>query len=77
MAPTCEQFGRAIAEKIEEIESGTVRPGASAVEELLVRAGLGVRGRLELYDDHDDGLHLLALADPDLYWGVSLPEASA
>ena len=54
-----------------------MRPGASAVEELLVRAGLGVRGRLELYDDHDDGLHLLALADPDLYWGVSLPEASA
>ena len=65
------------AEKIEQIESGAVRPGASAVEELLVRAGQGMRARLELYDDHDDGLHLLALADPDFYWGVSLPEASA
>ena len=63
------------AAELEAIESGELRPGASAVEELLVRAGQGMRARLELYDDHDDGLHLLALADPDFYWGVSVAAA--
>ena len=65
------------AAALEEIESGAVRPGAAAVEELLGWAGLGVRARLEVYDDHDDGLHLLALADPDFYRGLAPRNASA
>ena len=65
------------AAELEKIESGALRPGASVVEELLGQAGLGVRARLELYDDHDDGLHLLALADPDFHRGLSPPKARA
>lgn len=47
------------------IEDGTLRPPVSMVERLFAAMGSCLRVRLEPYDDHDDGLHLQALADPE------------
>ena len=49
------------------IEDGTFRPPLTMVEHLLSAMGTYLRVRLEPYDDHDDGLHLQALADPERY----------
>ena len=59
-----EQAGLTSAE-LEAIESGASRLSASEVEDTLTAANGGTRGRLELYDDHDDVLHIGALADPE------------
>lgn len=49
------------------IESGELRPSVGELAQILDNAGTGLRIRLEPYDDHDDGLHLKALADPELH----------
>ena len=59
-----EQAGLTSAE-LEAIESGASRPSASEVEDILTAANGGTRGRVELYDNHDDVLHIGALADPE------------
>lgn len=52
---------------LDRIESGELRPPVGELARLLDNAGTGLRIRLEPYDDHDDGLHLKALADPELH----------
>ena len=49
------------------VESGEARPTVGKLAAMLARAGTGLRVRLEVYDDHDDGLHLSAPADPELH----------
>lgn len=49
------------------IEDGLTRPPVSELERVLSATGCALRARLEPYDDHDDGLHLRALADPVRY----------
>ena len=49
------------------IEDGRFRPPAKELQRVLSAMGCGLRARLEPYDDHDDGLHLRALADPERY----------
>ena len=51
------------AEALGRICSGVHRPTVGELAGLLQRAGTGLRVRLEVYDDHDDGLHLSAVAD--------------
>lgn len=63
-----EAFARAADVDIETLEricTGVHRPTIGELATLLDRAGCGLRVRLEVYDDHDDGLHLAALADPE------------
>lgn len=55
------------AERAEKIEDGAFRPPVSMVESLLAAMGACLAVRLKPYDDHDDGLHLQALADPERY----------
>ena len=45
--------------------SGAQRLSVGELAGLLERSGAGLRVRLEVYDDHDDGLHLSALSDPE------------
>ncbi len=52
---------------LDRIESGELRPPVGELVRILDNAGTGLRVRLEPYDDHDDGLHLKALADPELH----------
>ena len=54
-------------EALERIAAGRERPSTSELAAMLTRAGSGLRVRIEVYDDHDDGLHLSAQADPDLH----------
>ena len=49
------------------VEDGRFRPPVKEIERILSAMGYGLRTRLEPYDDHDDGLHLRALADPGRY----------
>lgn len=63
-----EAFARAAhvdAETLDRICTGAHRPSVGELAGLLQRAGAGLRVRLEVYDDHDDGLHLSALTDPE------------
>ena len=53
------------AETLGGICSGAHRLTVGELAALLERAGTGLRVRLEVYDDHDDGLHLRALSDPE------------
>ena len=50
---------------LERIQTGEQRPPVGELASLLAAAGVGLHVRLEAYDDHDDGLHLSALAHPD------------
>lgn len=52
---------------LDRIESGELRPPVGELARILDNTGTGLRMRLEPYDDHDDGLHLKALADPELH----------
>ena len=52
---------------LDRIESGELRPPVGELARILNNVGTGLRVRLEPYDDHDDGLHLKALADPELH----------
>lgn len=52
-------------ETLGRICSGADRLSVGKLAALLERAGTGLRVRLEVYDDHDDGLHLSALSDPE------------
>ena len=54
-------------EALERIAAGQERPSTSELAAMLTRAGCGLRVRIEVYDDHDDGLHLSAQADPELH----------
>ena len=54
-------------EGVAAVEDGRFRPPVKEVERILSAMGYGLRTRLEAYDDHDDGLHLRALADPGRY----------
>lgn len=60
---------------LQTIEAGHIRPTASRIDDILTAAGDGLHARLELYDDHDDNLHLLAVADPGFYYGRALKAA--
>ena len=50
---------------LERIQSGDQRPPAGELASMLAAAGVGLNVRLEVYDDHDDGLHLSALSHPE------------
>ncbi len=50
---------------LERMLSGEVVPAVGELAAMLARAGTGLCVRLEVYDDHDDGLHLSFLADPE------------
>ena len=50
---------------LERIQSGEQRPPVGELASWLAAAGVGLDVRLEVYDDHDDGLHLSALAHPE------------
>ncbi len=52
---------------LERIQTGELRPTVGELASMLARAGTGLRVRLEVYDDHDDGLHFSALARPGLH----------
>lgn len=52
-------------EVFDDYESGRVSLSMDATESLLNAAGAEQRVRLEMYDAHDDVLHLCALADPE------------
>lgn len=65
-----EAFARAAhvdTETLDRICTGAHRPTMGELARLLEQAGTGLRVRLEVYDDHDDSLHLGALADPERY----------
>ncbi len=53
------------AETLDRICTGALRPTVGELAALLERARTGLRVRLEVYDDHDDGLHLRAAIDPE------------
>ena len=53
--------------RLDLIESGHTRPTVGELAEMLAAAGEGLRVRIEVYDDHDDGLHLSARTDPELH----------
>lgn len=55
--------GLTLAE-LDDIESGRVSLSLDDTETLLNHAGLEQFARLEPYDDHDDLLHLAAIAEP-------------
>lgn len=50
---------------LERILAGELRPTVGELVSILAEAGTGLRVRLEVYDDHDDGLHFSALARPE------------
>ena len=50
---------------MERIQTGEQRPPVGELASMLTAAGSGLHVRLEVYDDHDDGLHLSALAHPE------------
>ena len=54
-------------EALARIAAGQERPSTAELAGMLERAGSGLRVRIEVYDDHDDGLHLSAHADPELH----------
>lgn len=53
------------ADVLVDLEAGGVALSMDATEALLNAAGVEQHVRLEVYDTHDDVLHLSALADPD------------
>lgn len=53
--------------RLDLIESGRSRPPIGELANMLAAGGEGLRVRIEVYDDHDDGLHLSARADPELH----------
>ena len=53
--------------RLDLIESGHTRPTVGELAEMMAAAGEGLRMRIEVYDDHDDGLHLSAQTDPELH----------
>ena len=50
---------------LERIQTGQQRPSVGELATMLAATGAGLIVRLEVYDDHDDGLHLGALANPE------------
>lgn len=61
-APFAARVGLTLAE-LDDIESGRVALSLDDTESLLNSAGLEQFARLEPYDDHDDLLHLAAIAE--------------
>ena len=55
------------AQHLERVASGETRLPTGELAALLTRAGLGLRVRIEVYDDHDDGLHLCSRTDPIMH----------
>ena len=53
--------------RIARIEAGDERPPLGDVQRILAAMGASLRVRLEVYDPHDDSLHLAALEDPEGY----------
>lgn len=53
--------------QIADIEAGRIRPPTGELQRLLSAMAATLRVRLEPYDDHDDGLHLRAIANPERY----------
>ena len=49
------------------IEAGAAKLPVRALQAVLAAMGASLAARLEVYDSHDDGLHLRALADPERY----------
>lgn len=54
-------------EALARVAAGETRPSTGELAALLARAGTGLRVRIEVYDDHDDGLHLSSRTDPVLH----------
>ena len=52
---------------LSRIIAGEARPAVGELAAILTRASIGLRVRIEVYDDHDDGLHLSSQTDPDLH----------
>lgn len=52
-------------ELLAAIETGEHRPPMSEVRRILNAAGVDLYVRLEVYEDHDDGLHHRSLEDPE------------
>ena len=61
-----EACGVSVAD-LERMQTGELRLAVGELASMLARAGTGLRVRLEVYDDHDDGLHFSASARPDLH----------
>lgn len=55
------------ARHVDLIESGAVKLAVGELQALLAAMGASLVARLELYDDHDDALHLSAVSDPQGY----------
>lgn len=53
--------------RVADIEAGRIRPPTGELKRLLSAMAATLRVRLEPYDDHDDTLHLRAIADPERY----------
>lgn len=49
------------------IEEGDVLLRLGELQHVLASMGASLKVRLEVYDDHDDVLHLKAVADPAAY----------
>lgn len=54
-------------QEIARIETGDLRPSVNELQRVLAAMGASLHVRLEVYDTHDDVLHLQALADPERY----------
>ncbi len=55
------------AEDVALVESGAVKLTVTELQTVLAAMGAALVARLEVYDAHDDALHLKALADPQGY----------
>ena len=51
--------------RLAAIEAGRHRPPVGELQQILSAMDACLRVRLEPYEDHDDCLHLRALADPE------------
>ena len=54
-------------QEIAQIEAGDRRPLVNELQSVLAAMGASLHVRLEVYETHDDGLHLQTLADPERY----------
>ena len=55
------------ASDVASIESGAVKLAVGQLQAVLAAMGASLMARLEVYDAHDDALHLKALSDPQGY----------
>ena len=51
--------------ELARIEAGEQRPTMTDVQRFMTAVGQALSVRVEVYDTHDDGLHLSAIANPE------------